>query len=163
MEIDVTDTEIETPWFETVSYPALLRLARTTYGAAMRRSLEAAGFDDIPGNGLFVIGGLALGTGDVPLGALIADLGMSKQAAGQLVDTLVLRGYLIRAVDPDDRRKLVVKLTDRGQAAAAAQTAGREEVDAALQERVGEKAVMVSRKVLAALIGIGRPEEQHED
>jgi DNA-binding MarR family transcriptional regulator len=159
----MTDTEIEVPWFETVSYPALLRLARTTYGSSMRRSLEAAGFDDIPSNGLFVIGGLALGAGDAPLGALIADLGVSKQAAGQLVDTLVLRGYLTRAIDPDDRRKLVVKLTERGQAAAAAQAAGREEVDTALQEKVGEKAVLVSRKVLAALIGIGRPEEGHED
>ena len=39
--------------------PALLRHARTTYGAAMRRALGEAGYDDIPGNGLYLIGGLA--------------------------------------------------------------------------------------------------------
>ena len=48
---------------------------------------------------MYVIGGLALGAGDVPLSRLIQELGVSKQAAGQLVDTLVLRGYLERTVD----------------------------------------------------------------
>ena len=41
------------------------------------------------------------------------------QAAGQLVDTLVMRGYLERQTDPDDRRRLVVRLTERGAEAAA--------------------------------------------
>ena len=68
----------------------------------MRKALEEAGFDDVPKNGLYVIGGLALGAGDVPLGQLVKELGVSKQAAGQLVDTLVLRGYLERT--PDETR-----------------------------------------------------------
>jgi hypothetical protein len=41
--------------------PALLRHARTIYGGAMRGALDRAGFDDIPANGLYVIGGLAVG------------------------------------------------------------------------------------------------------
>ena len=45
------------------------------------------------------------------------ELGVSKQAAGQLVDTLVLRGYLERSVDPEDRRRLTLTLTERGMAA----------------------------------------------
>ena len=62
------------PWYEVISIPALLRHARHTYGAAMRRALEEAGFGDIPKNGLYVIGGLALGAGDAPLSQLVRDL-----------------------------------------------------------------------------------------
>lgn len=89
----------------------------------MHGALTEAGYDDIPKSGLYVIGGLALGAGDVPLGALVRDLKTSKQAAGQLVDALVLRGYLERTPDPNDRRKLTVTLTERGRAAAAVQAA----------------------------------------
>jgi DNA-binding MarR family transcriptional regulator len=128
-------------WFEEIGLPVLLRHARTTYGTAMRRALDDAGYDDIPGNGLYVIGGLARGVPDIPLGQLIKELRISKQAAGQLVDALVMRGYLERAVDKDDRRKLTVTLTERGKAAAATQAAAREKVDAELLASVGEDAL----------------------
>ncbi len=105
----------------------------------MRRALAEAGFDDIPGNGLYLIGGLALGREDIPLGQLIRDLRVSKQAAGQLVDTLVTRGYLERMIDKEDRRKLTVNLTERGREAAAIQAAARERVDADLLASVGPK------------------------
>lgn len=134
-----------------VPLPALLRHARTAYGLAMRKALDGAGYDDIPKNGLYVIGGLALGAGDVPLAALIRDLRISKQAAGQLVDTLVNRGYLARNVDEQDRRRLVVSLTDRGRAAAATQAAARERVDAQLLAKVGAKCIAHTRLALAAL------------
>lgn len=134
--------------------PALLRHARTTYGGAMRRALDRAGFDDIPANGLYVIGGLALGAEDVPLGALIRDLRISKQSAGQLVDMLVMRGYLERQVDSADRRRLVVRLTDRGAAAAAVQGKARAAVDAKLAARVGAGDIAATRRTLSALIDI---------
>jgi DNA-binding MarR family transcriptional regulator len=144
---------------DEISMPALLRHARVTYGAAMRQALEAAGFDDVPKNGLYVLGGLALGAEGVPLGVLIRDLRLSKQSAGQLVDTLVARGYLERRVDPDDRRRLVVTLTPRGRAAARTQAAAREAVDVELLDRLGERGTRVLRKGLAALIEIGRRHE----
>lgn len=149
------------PWYEEIVLPALLRHARNTYGGAMRRALTAAGYDDIPRNGLYVIGGLAMGADGVPLGQLIKELGVSKQAAGQLVDTLVLRGYLGRMVDADDRRKLTVSLTERGQAAAAIQAAEREKIDAELTARVGAADVLCTRRTLAALFEIGH-EAVHE-
>lgn len=145
----------ENPWYEDVVMPALLRHARTTYGAAMRRALEQAGYDDIPRNGLYVIGGLALGAGGVPLGQLIRELRVSKQAAGQLVDALVLRGYLERVVDEGDRRKLTVGLTDRGRAAAAAQAAARERIEGDLLAAVGAEDIARTRRTLAALVDIG--------
>jgi DNA-binding MarR family transcriptional regulator len=146
-------------WYQTIIFPALLRHARNTYGVAMRRALAEAGFDDIPKNGLYVIGGLALGAGGLPLGQLVKELGVSKQAAGQLVDTLVLRGYLERTVDENDRRKLTVALTERGQAAAATQAAVREKIDAELLAKVGAENLKRTRRTLAALIALGRKEE----
>jgi DNA-binding MarR family transcriptional regulator len=41
-------------------------------------------------------------------------LGISKQAAGKLVDSLERLGYLRRTADPTDARRKVVRLTDRG-------------------------------------------------
>ncbi|MBB4840171.1 DNA-binding MarR family transcriptional regulator [Sphingomonas kyeonggiensis] len=153
---DVTPTPTPTPLLE-VAMPALLRHARHTYGAAMRAALAARGYDDIPANGLYVIGALALG--EAPLGQIIRELRVSKQAAGQLVDALVLRGYLEREVDPQDRRRLTVTLTERGQAAADTQREAREGIDGALLACMGEEKVLHAREVLAALIGIGREGE----
>ncbi len=152
-----------TPWFEQVAMPVLLRHGRTAYGAAMRRALAEAGYDDIPGNGLYLIGGLALDRADIPLGQLIKELRISKQAAGQLVDTLVTRGYLERAIDKEDRRKLTVKLTERGRAAAATQAAAREKVDAELLASVGPDDVRRTRRTLAVLCDIGRQEGGNQD
>ena len=131
----------------------------------MRKALDEAGYDDIPGNGLYVIGGLALDREDMPLGQLIKGLRISKQAAGQLVDTLVTRGYLERSIDKDDRRKLTVTLTERGRAAAAVQTQAREKVDAELLACVGADDVRRTRRTLAVLCDMGRqaggdPDEQ---
>ncbi len=151
------------PWFEEIVMPALLRHARTTYGAAMRQALAEAGYDDIPKNGLYVIGGLALGEGEIPLGQLIKELGVSKQAAGQLVDTLVLRGYLQRTMDAEDRRKLTVTLTERGRAAAAVQARARERIDRKLLACVGQDDVNRTRRTLAVLVDMGHHNHHSEE
>jgi DNA-binding MarR family transcriptional regulator len=153
----------KTPRFKEIVMPALLRHARSTYGRAMHRALAGEGFGDIPRNGMYVIGGLALGAGDVPLSRLIQELGVSKQAAGQLVDILVLRGYLERAVQEGDRRKLTITLTERGHAAAAAQGVARIQIDAELLARVGADDIARTRRTLAALRDIGRKAEAQID
>lgn len=146
--------------FDEVTFPALLRAARTTYGSAMREALSEVGCDDLPRNGMFVIGAIAR-TG-APLGRIITELGVSKQAAGQLVDTLVLRGYLDRSTDPEDRRRLTVSLTERGRGAAAAIRAAVDGVDVELVSRVGPEYVAHTRATLMALIGRDRPSEQDD-
>ncbi|HEV2417821.1 MAG TPA: MarR family transcriptional regulator [Terriglobia bacterium] len=151
------------PWFEEIVLPALLRHARSTYGAAMRRALAEAGYDDIPKNGLYVIGGLAMDGGGIPLGQLIEELRISKQAAGQLVDTLVARDYLERAADPEDRRKLTISLTERGRDAAATQAEAREKIDAELVTRVGQENINSARRTLAALVDMGFERERQND
>jgi DNA-binding MarR family transcriptional regulator len=149
-----------TPWYDQVSIPALLRHARNTYGKAMRAALEEAGFDDIPANGLYIVGGLAIEEREVPLRQLVKELGITKQGAGQLVDALVMRGYLSRAVDENDRRQLIVTLTERGRAAAEAQNKARERIDAELVKRVGEDDVHAARRALGALIDMRRKEAE---
>jgi DNA-binding MarR family transcriptional regulator len=150
-------TEQPSPWMH-VTMPALLRHARTTYGVAMRAALAEGGYDDVPANGMYVIGALAIT--ETPLGQIIRELRVSKQAAGQLVDALVLRGYLEREVDPSDRRRLTITLTERGRAAAAAQTAAREAIDAELLARLDEARIAQAREVLATLIDIREQAEE---
>jgi DNA-binding MarR family transcriptional regulator len=86
-----------------------------------------------------------------PLGEVILQIGVTKQAAGQLVDSLVVRGYLDRSVDPGDRRRLVL-LTERGGAAAAAIRAVVDSLETQMNADVGAGQVQALREVLAWLI-----------
>jgi len=122
---------------EVLVIPALLRAARGAYGRAVREELVAAGCDDLPRNGAFILGGMANRGGGAA--DLMRELDVSKQAASQLIDTLVLRGYLERRANPDDRRRITVELTERGRAAAAAVGAAVGEVDAELASRLTEE------------------------
>ena len=140
---------------DEISMPALLRGARRAYGAAIREALAAAGYDDIPKDGIFVLGAVArMGA---PLSEIIGRLGASKQAAGQLVDTLVVRGYLDRETDANDRRRLTVKLSERGREAAQITRTAIERVDAMLLKRVGRERIAHTRATLLALV-----ESEHE-
>jgi DNA-binding MarR family transcriptional regulator len=139
--------------FADVTFPALLRAARATYGSAVRAALALAGCDDMPRNGPYVIGAIVR-TG-APLSQIIKGLGVSKQAAGQLVDTLVLRGYLDRVVDPEDRRRLTVTLTERGRAAAAVSRSAVERIDGELARRVAPEYIAHTRATLAAIANLG--------
>ncbi len=128
---------------QDIVFPALLRGARGAYGNAIRVRLAAAGYDDLPRNGPFVLGGMAnRGAGG---GDLVRQLGVSRQAASQLIDTLVVRGYLERRVNPDDRRRMTIELTDRGRAAAAVVREGVEAVD-------DELGAMLTGQQLAGLV-----------
>jgi DNA-binding MarR family transcriptional regulator len=127
-----------------------MRAARMTYGAAIRVALAEVGCDDMPRNGAFVLGAIA--RGGTPLSDVIEGLGVSKQAGGALVDTLVNRSYLERAIDADDRRRLRIDLTARGEAAASVIRDAVERLDARLVARVGAQYVAHTRVTLTALI-----------
>jgi DNA-binding MarR family transcriptional regulator len=87
-------------------------------------------------------------------GALVRELGVSKQAASQLIDTLVVRGYLERRADPEDRRRVMIEVTDRGRAAAAAVRAGVQAVDVELTESISPTEMAGLRAGLVALCDI---------
>jgi DNA-binding MarR family transcriptional regulator len=129
--------------------PVLLRAARGSYAQAVNAHLEAAGFDDLPRNGGFVLGGMANRGGSAS--EVIKGLAVTKQAASQLIDTLVLRGYLERTVNPDDRRRMTIEPTERGRAAAKMVRAGVEEIDAELARMLSPDELAGLRVGLAAL------------
>ncbi|MGO9872208.1 MAG: MarR family winged helix-turn-helix transcriptional regulator [Acidimicrobiia bacterium] len=133
-----------------VAFPALLRAAWRTYASMTQQALAEAGFDDVPRNGSYVLAAIA--RSGAALGEVIKQLGVSKQAAGHLVDTLVTRGYLDRAVNPDDRRRLTITLTVRGLAAAKVIGAAVDRVDRQLVALVGAESVAHTRATLASLI-----------
>jgi DNA-binding MarR family transcriptional regulator len=133
--------------------PQLMREARYVYRDAVRRALAAAGFDDVPRNGVFVLSGLdhrAPEPAFTPQADVVASLGLSKQAASQLVDTLVLREYLERRNDPDDRRRMGVRLTPRGRRAAGEIQAATDAIDHAVAGMIDADELRGFRAGLAA-------------
>ena len=46
--------------------------------------------------------------------SLGATLGIDRTSIGEMVDELERRGLILRAVDPDDRRARILRLTDKG-------------------------------------------------
>ena len=129
--------------------PTLMRAARGAYARSIRAELHAVGIDDMPRNGTFILAGIDTTGG--PRRDLPAGLGVTKQAVSQLVDALVNRGYLTRGSDPDDRRRIVLDLTDRGRAALEAAARAVDAVDRKLLERVSPEQVDAMRTALLAL------------
>lgn len=137
---------------DDVSIPALLRGARGSYALAIAGFLAEAGCDDLPQNGPFVLGGMANHRASAV--DMIRGLGVTRQAASQLIDTLVVRGYLSREVNPADRRRMNIELTDRGRAAAEAIAAAIWQVDEELARMITPAEVAGLRAGLIALAEI---------
>jgi DNA-binding MarR family transcriptional regulator len=140
-------------WYEDVALPPLLGAARRTYTAAIRTALLDAGFDDMPLSGASLLGRIARSGRN--LGDVASELAVSKQAASQLVDTLVARGYVERTPDLVDRRRVTVGLTERGTAAAAEIRRAVEHVDAELANKVDGDDLVRTRATLGALAEMG--------
>lgn len=137
---------------DDIPVPALLRAARGAYSRSIKEHLLAEGYDDLPRNGPFVLGGMA-NQGAQPA-VLLAALDVTRQAASQLVDTLVLRGYLTREVNQEDRRRITIELTARGRAAGGAVRAGVAAVDEQLAARITPAQLAGLRAGLLALADI---------
>jgi DNA-binding MarR family transcriptional regulator/catechol 2,3-dioxygenase-like lactoylglutathione lyase family enzyme len=142
-------TESEARYYAT---PTLIRAARGTYARSMRAQLHAIGVDDLPRNGLFLLAGIASAGADRQ--DMTAELGITKQAVSQLIDTLVSRGYVSRQPDPDDGRRIALTLTERGEQVLQTAAEGVEAVDAQLRDRVGAEQIESMRSALRALAEI---------
>jgi DNA-binding MarR family transcriptional regulator len=140
-------------WYDDVPLPQLMREARDAYREVIGRALAEAGCDDLPRNAVFVLTRLDRSGPEPafsPQADVVASLGLSKQAASQLVDTLVLREYLERRVDPDDRRRMGVRLTERGRTAAIAIHTAIDAMEAALAQLISADELHGLRAGLAA-------------
>jgi DNA-binding MarR family transcriptional regulator len=152
MTDDSHTTDGGAPWHQEIVLPVLLGAARKTYGSAIRDALTEVGCDDVPRLGARVLGALARDSGVSDIAELC---GISKQAASQLVDTLVTRDYLTRATDEQDRRRVNLRLTPRGQEAAIVIAEAVQQVDAAITARVGAERLAQAREVVALVVEMG--------
>jgi DNA-binding MarR family transcriptional regulator len=130
------------------SIPELMRLARGSYKRAIDAEYAARGIDDVPNPGGYVIAYLANGEESIP--EMIEGLGIRKREFNNLVDSLVLRGYITRQTDPDAGR-VSFALTERGRAAAEAIFEGGRVVDEELERRLSAAELAGLRRGLAAL------------
>lgn len=107
---------------------ALLRVSGQLV-EGIQQGMRRRGYDDVrPAHG-FAFG--MLSSGPATTVQLAQYLGITKQAAGELVAHLVDGGYLRRRPDPSDGRRVLLELTDRGRGCtAAAEDAARETVRA---------------------------------
>ncbi|MBH0118141.1 winged helix-turn-helix transcriptional regulator [Rhodococcus sp. CX] len=108
--------------------PVLVLRAASQLVDAIQEGVAARGFTDVrPSHGFAFA---RISSGDATASDLAEHLGVTKQAAGQLVDQLVDRGYVTREADPTDARARLLRLTDRGWACTrAADDAAREVVE----------------------------------
>ena len=102
----------------------------------------AAGFDDLrPTHGFAFV---RISAGDATVGDVAEHLGVTKQAASQLVDELVHTGYVNRRPHPHDARARLLALTDRGWACTRVG-------DRAMADVVGQWAAVLGPERIAAL------------
>jgi DNA-binding MarR family transcriptional regulator len=130
------------------SIPELMRLARGSYKRAIDAQYAARGIDDVPHPGGYLLSYLANGEESIP--AMIEGLGIRKRQYNEFVDSLVLRGYITRGIDPDSDR-MSFALTERGRAAAEAIRAGMRIVDEELERRLSLAEMAGLRRGLIAL------------
>jgi DNA-binding MarR family transcriptional regulator len=112
----------------------------------------ARGFADLrPAHGFAFV---RLAPDGATISELAAHLGVTRQAAAQLVDELVTKGYVRRLPHPDDGRAQLIVLTDRGWACTRAATAAAADTVRAWAAVLGEERL---RRLGADLAGIAPP------
>ena len=90
--------------------------------------------------------------GGTRLTDLAARLGVSKQAAGQLVDEMIGMGMLERAPHPDDGRARMVRFSARGRRGLLHGLGVLREIEGELAAKLGARDVAALRRLLARLL-----------
>lgn len=88
---------------------------------------------------------------------LAGHLGVTKQAAGQLVDELTRLGYVTRTPHPTDRRARAITLTDRAWDCISEVVAYWDGVEARWAATVGADALDATRDALRAYLAAAPP------
>ena len=122
------------PDTEALAFSALVLALAGELVQGIHQRVVDAGFDDLrPTHGFAFV---RISHGGATAADLAEHLGVTKQAAAQLVDELVRKGYVERTPHPTDARARLLRLTERGwactRAADAASVAAVEPWRAAL-------------------------------
>ncbi|MEU3527465.1 MarR family winged helix-turn-helix transcriptional regulator [Streptomyces sp. NPDC038707] len=134
---------------DALALAAVLLAAAGGLAQRIHEGVAARGFADLrPAHG-FAFARLA------PGGATVTDLaehlGVTKQAASQLVDEIVRKGYAERRPHPGDARARLIVLTERGRACTRAAEEAAGEVIGKWAEVLGEADVRALRDRLARI------------
>jgi len=132
----------------------LVLRASTQVVDGIQHGLARRGFHDVRPSHGFVFARVR--AGDATVADVAGHLGVTKQAASQLVEHLVQRGYLTRAVDPRDARSRLLALTARGRACTRAAEQAAAETVAAWQGQLDAAAMTGLRAALQAVVVPGR-------
>ena len=138
---------------DALTLSALILAAGNALVDGIHAGVVKRGFTDLrPAHG-FAFARLA------PAGAtvseLAAHLGVTRQAAAQLVDELVAKGYVERRRHPDDGRAQLITLTERGWACTRAAEAAATETVGAWSAILGEERLRAIRHALAEIAPAG--------
>lgn len=135
------------------SGPPLAMLVSAVFDAlvhGLHRRLPEAGFPDIRPSHCTGVFRVIDPEGTRP-SELARRAGITPQGMAEAVGYLESRGYVERISDPADRRVRIVRLTDRGQQAAAAAAAAFADIEAGWQDQLGENRMVELRQMLAEL------------
>ncbi len=134
--------------------PLLLLAAAAEVTDAVNAGVIAAGFTDVrPAHGFAFV---RMAPDGATIGEIAEHLGVTKQAASQLVDELVTKGYADRNPHPRDARARLITLTDRGWACTRAADAALAEFAARWSHTLGPNALAQLRNGLARVVTPGR-------
>ncbi len=113
------------------------------------RGMAERGYSDVrPAHGFAFV---RIAAGDASTLDVAAHLGVTKQAASQLVEQLVVAGYVVRRNDPADGRRRILALTAKGRRCTAAAEDATADVVAEWRTRVGGAGLRTLRVTLAEL------------
>lgn len=134
---------------EAITLSAALLAAAGELTQRIHAGVVARGFEGLrPAHG-FAFARLAPGGATVT--ELAGHLGVTKQAASQLVEELVRKGYVERRPHPGDARARLVVMTELGWACARAAEAAAAEAVAPWVERLGERQARMLREQLQTI------------
>ncbi|GGJ02511.1 MarR family winged helix-turn-helix transcriptional regulator [Streptomyces brasiliensis] len=137
---------------EALALTAALLAAAGDLTRRINEGVVARGFEGRPAYG-FAFTRLARGGATVT--DLAAHLGVTKQAASQLVDEIVRKGYAERRAHPGDARARLVVLTERGVACTRATEEAAADAVAAWVDILGEGEVRALRERLTRIAPYG--------
>lgn len=130
----------------------LLLEAYRAVGRAAGGALSQAGGPDVTPAAWRLL--VRLGPDGARAAALARELGMSRQASGQLVAELERAGYVERKQDPQDGRARKVRLTSSGEVLVREGRAALETLEARWAERLGRARFRALRQTLRELEGV---------
>ncbi|WIM94911.1 MarR family transcriptional regulator [Actinoplanes oblitus] len=139
---------------DLLDLPVLLLGAASALVDAIDAGVRARGFADLrPAHGFAFV---RLAPDGATVVELAEHLGVTKQAASQMADELVRKGYVERRPHPVDARARLLTLTDRGWACTRAADAAAEEALRPWADAIGPENLATVRASLSRLVVPGR-------